>query len=114
MAKRSDGKEQFWRNIVASFEPGRETIRGFCKRLGIGEQAFYWWRRQLRHREQAPTSAGIFVPVRITPTASKGVPIEVRLPGARILRLRPGFDPESLRQLLDVLDTTPPSRQSSC
>ena len=46
-----ESKEESWARLIAEQEAGSETVRAFCRRVEIGEKAFYWWRRRLRDEE---------------------------------------------------------------
>ena len=131
---RDRGKEQCWRQRVARWRRSGLSVRAFCAAEGLAEPSFYAWRRTLgqrRHERRAATgpaqtpglerSAGRglsqpgLVPVRLTElvrsvtpvsaaaSASGGV-LEIVLAGGRVLRLRPGFDAASVRQLLALLE----------
>jgi transposase-like protein len=113
MAERISDKEQFWRRILAQFDPHRESIRAFCRRLGVGEHSFYWWRRELRQRPQGKPA--VFEVVDVTPTTgAEDMPIEVRLRGQRVLRVRAGFDADLLRQLVLLLEAIPQAKADPC
>ncbi len=98
--------------------------RAFCERQQLSEANFYAWRRVLRQRglidqDDAPVtrpmSLPAFVKVSVSPgaAANGNVPsassvsaIDLVLPQGRLLRVRPGFDPDSLRQLVRLLEET--------
>jgi hypothetical protein len=47
-------------------------------------------------------------------SAAPAPPLELRLPGGRVLRVRAGFDADALRQLLAILESTPQAPSRSC
>jgi len=117
MGKRDASKERYWRKLIRRQGKTDETVAGFCAREGVPVHQFYWWQRTLRTRERQSTSqrrvddastspselAGAsFVPVRLpfVPQA----PIELVHPGGCVVRVPPGFDPQSLRLILATLD----------
>lgn len=75
MARRrgtSDGsKEAFWRGVVMRQAGSGLSIREWCRRQGVNEPAFYWWRRRL-HAQQS----GRAVPRHSTPAGSSGTNVE--------------------------------------
>jgi hypothetical protein len=84
----------------------------FCRRRRLSEPSFYLWRRALRQRglvddsPSADTAAPpAFVQVALQSDAQVG--IDIVLAQGRLLRVRPGFDADSLRQLLRVLEEPP-------
>ena len=103
---RDERKEQQWRRRIAEWRASGLSVRAFCARRGLATPSFYAWRRAL---EQRDAERPAFVPVRVVPD---GLPacagtLEVVLPGGRIVRVTPGFDAATLRQLLAVLEGRP-------
>lgn len=103
MARREGGDERarFWREIMGRQGRSDLSIREFCRREGVSESGFHWWRRELQRRRamtsaahrttKRPTpatprhapSAARFVPVTVTPSTAV---YEVHLPsGVRLL-----------------------------
>jgi len=71
----------------------------------LSQPSFYAWRRQLQQRDAAHAP---FLPVRVVADVPIVQPastatFEIVLPGNRTLRVAPGFDAATLRQLLAVL-----------
>jgi len=99
-------KEQRWRRWIGEWRAGDVTVRAFCERRGLAEASFYSWRRVLDERDaEAPG----FIPVRVVADerTAPGGTIDVVLPGQRTVRVAPGFDAATLRQLLAVLEDKP-------
>jgi transposase len=105
---RDPRKEQHWRRLIRLWQSSGLTVRDFCVCHQLTPASFYAWRRELQQRDAA--AATTFVPVRVVaddrpaPTTS----IEVGLASGRCVRVTPGFDPATLRQLLEVLEEAPP------
>jgi transposase-like protein len=106
-------KEQFWRQAVAEWQQSGLSVTAFCQQRQLQIQAFFRWRKLLALRDRpAPpaeattTSSALFVPVQLRPQppSCPEPPFEVVLAGGRLLRVRAGFDPASLRLLLGVLE----------
>ena len=117
MARRGErdrGKELFWRQQLRQWRRSGLTIRAFCTEHGLAEASFYAWRQTLGQRDQeaqrrlpparnSPTSLPpVFVPVRVVPVSAPA--LEVVLGPGRVVRVPPGFDAATLRQLLAVLE----------
>ncbi|HEX4132442.1 MAG TPA: hypothetical protein VHZ24_20595 [Pirellulales bacterium] len=101
-------KQQFWRGVIAGFDPQRSTVRRWCADHGVSEPSFYAWRRELRRRDRAATKRASvrMVPVRIAPTPTSFV--EPGAAGVVIalgngLCLRVSLD--QLSAVLDVLES---------
>ena len=78
-------------------------MRAFCGLHGLSQANFYAWRREIQQRDAA---AEAFLPVEILPQEDPPSTsrLEVVVAGGRTLRVAPGFDPVTLRQLLAVLE----------
>jgi len=126
MARRSGrrdvGKERFWRKMMALWRRCQPmSVRDFCAEHGLSEQSYFWWRRSLRQRDRArpaPKPArqkageqqqpARFVPVRIVPLPVSAPDLQIVLGSGRVVRVPPGFDAATLRQLLAVLEEERP------
>jgi transposase-like protein len=102
---RDPRKEQHWRRWIQLWKNSGLTVRDFCARHHLAQPSFYAWRRELQRRDAATT----FVPVRVVPDdqPTPATPIEVVLVRGGCVRVTPGFDPATLRQLLAVLQEAP-------
>ena len=103
MAKQGDlGKEQFWRQVLAQHRRSGLTVLQFCAERGLSGATFYGWQRELKKRDGQATA---FVPVQVvTDDACGNANVEIVLAAGRRLRVGPGFDPQTLAQVLDVLE----------
>ncbi|MFM8532617.1 MAG: IS66 family insertion sequence element accessory protein TnpA [Acidimicrobiia bacterium] len=126
-APRNGAKERFWRRLFQQWRRSGMTIRDFCAEHDVSEPSFFAWRRTIAERDRQhgrskscpgdggeKTHAPTFVPLRVvSPPAGSpgaaGTALEVVLPSGGIVRVPAGFDPATLRQLLDVLE-----RDRSC
>ena len=103
---RDERKERQWRRRIGEWQASGLSVRAFCERHGLTVASFYAWRRVLRRRaaEKAP-----FVPVQVVADAvpTQTSALEVILTDGRAVRVAPGFDAATLRQLLDVLEGRP-------
>ena len=54
--QRATQKRQAWRQTVRRWRASGESVRAFCRREGISEPSFYWWRRQLSGKRSASAS----------------------------------------------------------
>lgn len=93
-------KEQFWRDMLLLWQASGQTIRAFCHAQRLNEPSFYSWRRLIAQRERQQPA---FVPIRVTPTPTTSIPLELVLDNGRVVRVPPGFDADTLRQLIAVL-----------
>jgi len=118
MALHADAsKQRRWLDLIQRWQKSRLSVREFCRRSAVSEPSFYLWRRVLRVRgliQDAPSSQSASSPlpafVKLTVAREDADPsaVEVVLGAQRVLRVRPGFDPQSLLQLVRLLEEEPP------
>ena len=106
--ERDDRKERQWRRWLREWRGSGLTVRAFCGARGLSEPSFYSWRRELAERDEA-ASAALFVPVQVVADEASAAAsvLEVVVSGKHMVRVRPGFDAATLRQLLAVLEDKP-------
>jgi transposase len=104
---RDPRKEQLWRRWLQLWQNSGLSVRAFCDCHGLAQPSFYAWRRELKQRDAATTT---LVPVRVIPDSEPAPAgsVDVVLAGGRRLRVTPGFDPATLRQLLALLEEARP------
>ena len=103
---RDPHKEQLWRQRIHQWRRSGLSVRTYCEQRGLTLPSFYFWRRVLQERQ---AQGRLFVPVQIVPEerpAPRGA-VEVLLADGRTVRVPPGFDAATLRQLLAVLEEAP-------
>ena len=100
---RNERKEQQWQRWIAQWRASGMSVRAFCDRHGLTTPSFYAWRRVLQQRA---TEKAAFVAVQVVADAppAQGSALEVVLADGRAVRVAPGFDAATLRQLLTVLE----------
>jgi hypothetical protein len=118
---RDPAKERYWRRLLGQWRRSGQTGRDFCAAQQLSEPNFYAWKREIARRDQervarskprpeasprrsAAAALPAFLPVTMDAVASPASALEVVLAGDRVLRVRPGFDADVLRQLLAVLE----------
>ena len=104
---RDPRKEHQWRVWIERWRDSGLTVRAFCDCHHLAEASFYAWRRQLQQRAAATPT---LIPVQVVADEVLGGRngIEVILADGRCLRVAPGFDPVTLRQVLAVLEEASP------
>jgi hypothetical protein len=87
-----------WRGILQKHRASGLTVAAFCRQARVPQASFFAWRRKLR-------DAVSFAEVKISPErACEASGIELRLPGQRCVVVRPGFDRQTLLDLLVTLE----------
>ena len=103
---RDERKERQWRRWIGEWQTTGLSVRAFCERRGLTVASFYAWRRVLQRRAAEKAA---FVPVQVVAdaVADRASAVEVVLTDGRMVRVAPGFDTETLRQVLAVLEGRP-------
>ena len=133
MPQRDLAKERYWRRLLDQWRRSGLMVRAFCFDRGVKEASFYAWRREIDRRDRqklvtpkkaaAPSpgtqsvgatfSTALPFPRRVTPAfvklaldAGTTLPpaIEVVVADRCLLRVRPGFNADLLRQLVRLLE----------
>lgn len=99
-------KERHWRRWIEKWQSSGLSARSFCRQHHLSEPNFYSWRWQLRRRDAA---AAVFVPVRVVANRlpSSANTLELLLAGGQTVRVPVGFDGDTLRQVLAILEDRP-------
>jgi hypothetical protein len=117
--QRDRQKERLWRKLTREQARSGLSVREFCESRGLVEGSFYFWRRELQARDaeheqtdatQASSPMGAaspsppFAAVNVSGLESRSSAIELVLSSGMRLRVPVGFDPQTLRELLSVLE----------
>jgi hypothetical protein len=103
---RDERKAQQWQRWIDQWRRSGLSVRAFCARHRLATASFYNWRRILKQRATAEV---VFAPVQVVadPVATHTGTLELVLADGRMVRVAPGFDAATLRQLLAVLEGRP-------
>jgi transposase len=100
-------RESYWRQVIARWKRSGLSVRAFCRTVDLNPVTFYWWRRELKRRDQAPPTP-LFLPVRVLPEREQAEPsasgIEVVLANGRLVRVGAGFDSQTLARVVALLE----------
>lgn len=96
-------REAKWRRVLAGHAPSRMSIRAYCAKHGVKEQAFYWWRAKLARHDATKPAA--FVPIVVEPVASVAAcDIVMLLRGGRELHLPASLSMEKIGVLVRAIE----------
>jgi hypothetical protein len=99
--KRTENREEYWRERVAAHERSGLSVKQFCDQQQIPEQSFYVWRKRLRN--QPPMQFALVETGIARPQAPRESGLELVLTTGERLRIGAGVDPTTLRQVLAAL-----------
>lgn len=107
-------KEEFWRGRLVAQAGSGLSVRAWCRRHGVRESGFYWWRTRLARREVA---APLFAPVHVLADSASvaAARIEIVLPGERRVHIVGPVERRALAEVLAALaDSVPAAETSGC
>ena len=114
-AHRDPAKEHAWRQHFKQFAGSGQSVRQFCAAHQLTETAFYFWRSEIRRRDQQASSRRGHTKLRSTrPVGFARVLVEspaasdtlrLRLNGGRELLLPASMAPEQVARLMLALET---------
>jgi hypothetical protein len=99
-------QRQSWRVVIDTCKESGLSIVAFCKKEGISQAAYYYWRKKLAvagesvPAKQQDAAAG-FIQVSMPEINSAG--LELVLSSGNALRISPGVDYQTLSQVLSAL-----------
>lgn len=113
-------REAHWRRLLQRWKQSGLPKTDFAQREKISPDVLYWWDREIQRRDQGRRPAAArsrkrqaspatrhdtFIPVRVIEPTPPAAPSSLEVvAGGRLVRVRPGFDPETLRRLVAVLE----------
>jgi transposase-like protein len=105
LAARDLQKEAAWRRRLSRHAQSGQSVRAWCRKHGVTETAFYWWRKELARRDAEKRNAA-FVPVHVTeaPAWDDEARIEIVLTDGRRVRVTGAVNGPTLTAVLDALE----------
>lgn len=104
--ERSSARES-WKGLIEEFGQAKQTVDSFCAERGLKYYSFKYWQKILRREalgiEEKKNPGPKFRELPIP--AASGEPYAVELRNGRKLTINANFTPDSLRKLIDVLES---------
>jgi len=101
MEKKTDNREEYWRERIAAQQRSGIPVKQFCKEHGLSEYCFYTWRKRLREKESVRFA--LVERRRTQPEGPAEAVMELVLRTGEQLRFGAGVDGATLRAVLDAL-----------
>ena len=129
-------RQVYWEEAMRRWRESGQSVRDFCRNEGVRESAFYFWRRELARRSQStdavkrsrppvsPLTTASRSPKRV-PSQHSSIPsflpvcvvedvaeeatsgVEIILAHGCTVRVRAGFDRQTLTDVMAVLEVRP-------
>ncbi|MBW1735839.1 MAG: transposase [Deltaproteobacteria bacterium] len=101
-------RSNHWQRIIEQQEASGLSGAAFCREHQINPHAFYRWRRRLRTEQDSQgTQSGFYQLVPCT-SQSQGSGVHIHLGQSLRIELDRGFDPFTLRTVLEAVGGTRP------
>ena len=100
--KRRHLPREHWRALLAEQQASGRSVGAFCRARRLPQSTFYTWRARLAAEHERPAFVELRPVGRSTPSGEAAIELALAN-GGRVL-VRPGFDPQTLRDVLGVLD----------
>lgn len=112
-------RETHWRQVLEHWKQSGLPKTKFARQEGISPDVLGWWHAEIRRRDRIlrrvprtaqrprPSTGGrpSFIPVRVIEPIPPPALAEIEiLAGGHTVRIRPGFDAETLKRLVAVLE----------
>jgi len=99
-------RQQFWQMVMETRKESGLSIAAFCKKEGISEAAFYYWRKKLivansKQNKQDSRTCARFIEVAMP--KNNPFALELVLSSGNTLRIGFGVDTKTLSGVLSVL-----------
>ena len=102
--KKSDSEQQqFWQMAMEAHKESGLSITAFCKKEGISEAAYYYWRRKLKSGVSKAEGKAWPDFLEVVVPKSNSTVLELVFSSGSSLRINPGVDHTMLSQVLSAL-----------
>ena len=100
---RNTDQQQFWRMAIDAHRESDLSVAAFCRKEGISEPAFYYWRKKLSGGGSKAGRQGGAAFIEVAIPGRDNAALELLLASGNTLRIGPGVDNERLSEILLVL-----------
>jgi len=104
LSKREINRQR-WLERIQAWKRSGQTQRAFCQQQHLGLASFQRWRRKLRVEKKPEESSTItFLPVSVKNAHASNLTLQIN--DHLRIEIPSGFDPNTLRQVIDVLQAS--------
>lgn len=96
-----------WQRRVTQWKKSGQTADVFAAQQGLNPRTLRWWSSTLRRPAACDAEVGfarLVATDAVPPSSAEPAALELVLPSGRMVRVRRGFDPALLRELLTVVE----------
>jgi hypothetical protein len=99
----------YWQGIIDEYRDSGLSGAAFCREHNINPGRFYHWRRRLQD-DDLQEAGGFFELVPCAPSNHKAT-VHVQLPNGIVIEVGRGFDPVTLRGVIETVSSIRPCSQ---
>ena len=101
MDKKTENRENYWRERGSAHERSGLSVKQFCEQEKITEQSFYVWRKRLRN--QPGVRFALVETGSARPQGAEEAGLELVLTTGERLRIGASVNPATLRKVVEAL-----------
>ena len=101
----STSRAQEMRRHLNDLDESDLSVREYSELTGVSVSSIYHWRRRLSGSSLAAAPSSDFVSVTVVPGPIAAEPLVIEMAGGRRIMVGAGFDAESLRRLITVVES---------
>ena len=90
-----------WRQLIEKSASSGLSAAAFCRQQKISYHQFHWWRRRFRKKDSQDKESGFLQLVPFSKSQDSG--IRLRLQNGLSVEVDQGFDPYTLRRVIDIV-----------
>lgn len=99
----SDQQRQFWQMAIEAHKESGLSIAAFCKKEGVSEAAYYYWRRKLAGDVTGPKEKSATNFLEVVIPGNNTFAVELALTSGNTLRISSVADNKILSDVLSAL-----------
>ena len=96
--------QEEWEQIINEYASSNESLAGFCRRRGVSDGSFQYWRARLERQAGSPAAEPLAVDRYVLSQSPPSARYEIRLSNGRSITVTGGFNPTELAGLVSLLE----------
>lgn len=99
-----ESPKHIWSERIIAYQKSGQTMKVWCAEQGLKVHQLKYWLYKGKERRKTKSIATTFRPVAVTAPKPESDPLWVQVGSARIA-VRPGFEPQLLRDVVAALES---------
>lgn len=98
---RKEDQIKYWQKMIEKHAASGLSAAAFCRKQNLSIHQFHWWRRRFRKKDAQGKASGFLKLLPISISQQSG--IHIRLNEGVFIEVDPGFDPHTLRRVIEAI-----------